>query len=584
MNAESNLSQYIAESKSLNDKKFGNEVKISILSSFTLEGLSETLIVKCAEKDIKCKTFVSGYNQYNQEILKDNSQLHNFSPEITFLILDPRKIFGSLFYNSYELSKEQRIDFVNKKFNEIKELIDFFKSKSKSKLVISNFWVPTYSPYGISETKTEFGFREMIKQLNQNLLDKVQDEDSVYLLDMDRFVSKYGEENTFDFQQYFFGDIQISIKFIPHLANELMSFVIAYLGISKKCIVLDLDNTLWGGIAGEDGVDGIKLGHGPPGNAFLEFQEHLLSLFHRGIILAVNSKNNPEDALKIFREHPNIVLKEDNFANLKINWNDKVENMNEIAKELNIGLDSIVYFDDDPINREFMKMALPQVKTVELPDDPSQFSKILQNLNEFSSFVVTKEDSDRGKMYSEQRKRDELKASVISYDEFLKNLGLVISIKKADDFTIPRISQLTLKTNQFNLTTKRYQEEDIRKFSRGEDFLVSCTQVEDKFGDNGITGVFIVKKDNSKEWIIDTFLLSCRIIGKEIEKTMMEQIFQQAKCNGVERIRAKFIPTQKNKPAEKFLGDCGFKKEGDFWVYDLEIPFKKPDFIEVKTE
>jgi FkbH-like protein len=231
-----------------------------------------------------------------------------------------------------------------------------------------------------------------------------------------------------------------------------------------------------------------------------------------------------------------------------------------------------------------MKMALPQVKTVELPDDPSQFSKILQNLNEFSSFVVTKEDSDRGKMYSEQRKRDELKASVISYDEFLKNLGLVISIKKADDFTIPRISQLTLKTNQFNLTTKRYQEEDIRKFSRGEDFLVSCTQVEDKFGDNGITGVFIVKKDNSKEWIIDTFLLSCRIIGREIEKTMMEQIFQQAKCNGVKRIRAKFIPTQKNKPAEKFLENCGFKKEGDFWIYDLEIPFKKPDFIEVKIE
>ena len=170
MNAESNLSQYIAESKSLNDKKFGNEVKISILSSFTLEGLSETLIVKCAEKDIKCKTFVSGYNQYNQEILKDNSQLHNFSPEITFLILDPRKIFGSLFYNSHELSKEQRMDFVNKKFNEIKELIDFFKSKSKSKLVISNFWVPTYSPYGISETKTKFGFHEMIKQFNQNLL------------------------------------------------------------------------------------------------------------------------------------------------------------------------------------------------------------------------------------------------------------------------------------------------------------------------------------------------------------------------------------------------------------------------------
>jgi len=584
MNTEPKLSQYITESKNVKDKKFGKELRIAILSSFTLEGLSETLIVKCAEKDIGCKTYVSDYNQYNQEILKNDSYLYNFSPEITFLILDPRKIFGSLFYNPYELSKEQRIDFLNKKFNEIKELIDFFKSKSKSKLIISNFWIPTYSPYGISETKTKFGFHEMIKQFNQNLLKKIQDENSVYLLDMERFVSKYGEENTFDFQQYFFGDIQISIKFIPQLANELMSFIIAYLGISKKCVVLDLDNTLWGGIAGEDGVDGIKLGHQPPGNVFLEFQEHLLSLFHRGIILAINSKNNLEDVLEIFRKHPNMILKEANFANLKINWNDKVKNMKEIAEELNIGLDSIVYFDDDPINREFMTMALPQVKTVELPDDPSQFSKILQNLNEFSSFVITKEDSDRGKMYSDQRKRDELKDSVVSYDEFLKNLDLVISVKKANGFTIPRISQLTLKTNQFNLTTRRYQEEDIKKFSLGKDFLVSCAQVEDKFGDSGITGVFIVKKDKSVEWVIDTFLLSCRIIGREIEKIMMDQIFQQAKRDGVKRIKAQFIPTQKNKPAEKFLGDCGFKKEGEFWIYDLEIPFKKPDFIEVRTE
>ena len=584
MNVEPKLSYFLTEVQNIEKRKFEKKIKIAILSSFTINGLAETLQVKSAEKKIECKTFVGGYNQYNQEILDKNSNLYRFLPDITFLILDIRNILGNSFYFPYSLTISERKNLIKEKTIDIVSLAKTFTTNSNSKLVVTNLSIPKFSSYGIAETKVEYGFHEMINALNHNLIYEFRNMTSTYLYDFNAFVSKYGERNVFNFQQYLFGDIKISFDYIPYLANDLMSYIIAALSLSKKCIVLDLDNTLWGGIVGEDGFDGIKLGPQPPGNAYLEFQHHLLALFQRGIILAINSKNNADDALKVICEHPYMILREENFASLKINWNDKVGNMKEIAEELNIGLDSIVFFDDDPINREYMKTNLPQVKTIDLPSDPAQYSEVLQEINEFDVLNITKEDAKRGHMYIQQLQRKELEHSSLNLHDFLKNLDIKITIKKADNFTIPRISQLTLKTNQFNLTTKRYQEEDIRKFANDDKIIVGCAQVEDKFGDNGITGVFIIKKDQPTEWILDSFLLSCRIIGREVEKGILNHIVSIAKKNGAKRLKAQFIPTQKNKPAESFLPNCGFKKENGFWIYDLSIPFESPNCLEVNVE
>ena len=316
----------------------------------------------------------------------------------------------------------------------------------------------------------------------------------------------------------------------------------------------------------------------------MEFQRHLLALFQRGILLAINSKNNLEDALRVIREHPNMILREENFASMKINWDDKTSNMKEIATDLNIGLDSIVFFDDDPLNREYMKIHLPLVNTIDLPSDPSLYSEILKDMNDFNVLSITNEDTTRGQMYHQQLQRKELEQTSHNLGDFLAKLGIHVLIKKTNNFTIPRISQLTLKTNQFNLTTKRYQEEDIRKFLQDEKMLVGCAQVEDKFGDNGITGVFIVKKEKPTEWLLDTFLLSCRVMGREVEKGILNFILDTAKKNGVQKIKAQFIPTQKNKPSESFLPDCGFKKNGEYWIYDLSIPFESPKYVQVNVE
>ena len=578
MSDEEKLSVYLNKSKLLSNVDYEKKIRIAILGSFTLNGLEETIRVKCAEKKIQCTTYVSGYNQYSQEIYDEKSQLYKFSPDITFLIIDSRDVLGGLFLNPYSVSVKERKTFPTDKSDEIINLAQTFVNKSKSKLILSNFNIPSYSPIGINETREEYGLHDMIVDLNRIVKSTMSDNSEIYIYDLNSFITKFGESNVFDYKQYFYGDVRISLDYIPYLAEELMGYVKAVLGLNKKCIVLDLDNTLWGGIVGEDGFEGIKLGDDPVGRAYAEFQHNLLALNQRGILLAINSKNNFDDAMQIIKEHPNMVLKEDNFTCIRINWNDKAVNMKEISDELNIGLDSMVFFDDDPVNREYVKSNLPEIQTVEI-SDPSNSSKILKSMNDFQVLKITDEDTTRNKMYLEQRKRTELKTQVGDLQDFLKQLGISVKIKNADNFTIPRISQLTLKTNQFNLTTRRYQEEDIRKFSQDKDKIVECAQVEDKFGDNGITGVYIINKDNKQEWTIDTFLLSCRIIGRGVEDGMLHQIIEKARKEGVSKIRGEYIKTKKNKPAENFFPTFGFKKEGNFWIFDTKNHFKKPQHL-----
>ena len=578
-----NLAFFLNEVKSIKTNNFDKKINVGILASFSLNGLEETLRVKSAQKGIDCRIYVGDYNQYNQEIFKSNSRLFQFNPQLTFLILDVRHILGELYFLPYSISASERKEFVETKVDEIKKLVEAFLDNSNSKLVITNFQIPVYSPYGINEQKEDFGMKQLVYEINNKIRHELKDQSLVFIYDFNEFVMKFGEYNVFNYQDYFFGDIKISIDYIPKFADELLGYVNAVMGITKKCIVLDLDNTLWGGIIGEDGFDNIKLGDDAVGRSFVEFQKRLLALNQRGIILAINSKNNFEDAMEVIKKHPSMILREDNFACMKINWDDKVTNLQEISKELNIGLDSMVFFDDDLINQEFVKTSLPEVLVVELPNDSSQFAQIITKMKEFDVLKITEEDVKRNEMYLVQKKRTELKNKIVDFDEFLKQMNIEVNIKKADSFTIPRISQLTLKTNQFNLTTKRYQQEEISSFSSDKDRIVECVQVSDKFGDNGITGVYIIEKKDSKEWIIDTFLLSCRIMGRKVEEAMLYQIIEKAKNLGIKKIKGKFIPTKKNKPAENFYSDCGFKKEGDYWVFNTDQVMKKPEQIKLRN-
>jgi len=581
---EKKLSHYINNAKSVTIESYEKKIRIAILSSFTMNGLDDTLRVKCSEINVGCMIYLADYKQYNQEFLNPQSGLYKFNPDVVFFILDNRTILGEPYHLPHSLSDENKRNFIHSKLEEINNIIKIFTSSSKSKLVISNIQIPNYSPYGIHEMHTDYGLFEMTNDFNSNMKTISKKSDSVFIYDLNGFFNRFGERNVFDYRQFFYGDIKISLDYIPYLAHDLMGYIKTILGLNKKCIVLDLDNTLWGGIIGEDGFERIRLGQDPIGKAYVEFQYVLLGLHQRGIILAINSKNNLEDAMKVIKEHPNMILREQNFSSLRINWNDKVTNLKEIAGELNIGLDSIVFLDDDPVNRELIKTMIPEVLTPDLPNDSSTYAETVMDMNDFNLLKITDEDLKRGAMYYQNQQRQILADTAKNLDDFLNQLNIKLTIKTANDYTIPRISQLTLKTNQFNLTTKRYQEEEIKKFVLDPNYLVGCAQVEDKFGDNGITGVFIVKKENKSEWLIDTFLLSCRIIGRGVESAILSYILKNAKDNGIVKVKGEFISTKKNKPCESFFLDSGFQKEGTQWVYDTNNTIRMPKHIACSVE
>jgi len=581
MKNEENLAYFLNEAKTIKPRELGKKLRVAFLASSTINGFEETMRVKCFQKGIDCITYVADYNQYNQEILNQDSGLYKFKPDITFLILDTRHILGEYFFSWYSVPYDDRQKVIDMKISEIENICDAFTKNSNSNLVVTSLQIPNYSPYGIDDENITVSLKKVIYEINTKLFQYQKKLGKIFIYDFNEFVRKFGDNNIFDYKQFFSGDIKISTEYIPKFVSEFMGYVYAVTGITKKCIVLDLDNTLWGGIIGEDGFDNIKLGDNPIGRSFVEFQKRLLALNQRGIILAINSKNNFDDAIEVIKKHPNMILREDNFACVKINWDNKVTNLHKIAEELNIGLDSMVFFDDEPINQEYVRESLPGVLVIDLPKDSSQYAQIITEMKEFDILKITEEDTKRSDMYLGQKKRKELENKVGDFNEFLKQMNIEVSVQKANSFSIPRISQLTLKTNQFNLTTKRYQEEEVSKFSSSDDKIVECVQVNDKFGDNGITGTYIIEKKNNEEWIIDTFLLSCRIMGRGVEEMMMNQIIEKARLSGIKKIKGEFIPTAKNKPAENFYEDLGFSKEDEFWVFNTDDTIKKPEHIKV---
>ena len=406
MEKNENLSYFLNEAKTIKPRELEKKLRVAFLASSTINGFEETMRVKCYQNGIDCITYVADYNQYNQEILNQDSGLYQFKPDITFLILDTRHILGEHFFSWYSVPHSDRNNIIDTKHEEIQNICITFQENFDSKLVVTSLQIPNYSPYGISEGEN-FGLKDAIYKINHKLFNEFQEHNSakIFIYDFNEFVSKFGENNIFNYKQFFSGDIKISIEYIPKFVNELMGYVYAISGITKKCIVLDLDNTLWGGIIGEDGFDNIKLGDNPIGRSFVEFQKRLLALNKRGIILAINSKNNFNDAIEVIQKHPNMILREENFACVKINWDDKVVNLQKIAQELNIGLDSMVFFDDDPINQEYVKKSLPGVLVVDLPKDSSQYPQIITGMKEFDVLKITEEDTKRSDMYLGQKRR-----------------------------------------------------------------------------------------------------------------------------------------------------------------------------------
>lgn len=533
--------------------------RAAFIGSFTLESIADTFkLISLLEMGIDTEVFIGEYNQYPQELINPDSALYKFNPEITYLMLDGHSLMGAV-YDTGADSADTMQEIVDTTCDLIDNLIDAHAKQNAGLLVIHTIPIPTQDVWGIHANRPG-SVTWVIKSINRHLQSQALTCENLMVLDSNQVEARNGANQMRSSKMRHFGKFFYWQEGILSIADEQLRYYRALKGKMRKCIVLDLDNTLWGGIIGEDGMDGIALGSTSPGSAFVEFQRTLLGYFNRGIILAVNSRNNWNDAMEVIESHPDQVLHEKHFGAIRINWQDKATNIREIAQELNIGLDSMVFFDDDEHNRELVKLQLPGVLVPDFPKDPADLAQTLLNISQFDTLSITAEDRKRGQMYAAERGRRKLKTqSGGNLDDFLKSLETKVDIKSATKFSIPRIAQLTQRTNQFNMTTRRYSPGDIEKFSADPNYKVLSMSVTDKIGDSGIVGVAIINISDKSNWIIDTFLMSCRVLGRRVEEGLLWWIIDQAKRENVQSITGEVIFTPKNPPARELYNKMNFK-------------------------
>ncbi len=557
------------------------KIKVALAASFNVSGFKEVLYVQCRQQRIAADIYVAAYAQYNQEILDRSSGLYRHQPDVIILFVDTASHLGDYLFNASERSDRQRRNFVSGKRAGLESLIEALEKNTRATIIVHNFEVPAYSPLGILENKQPFGMKESIEDLNRQLAGKYKKDPRVYVYDFAAKAGRIGQQDILDHKMYYMGDIKVDLQLISSITADYLAYIRPMLGASRKCLVLDLDNTLWGGVVGEEGIEGIRLGPTPEGRSYWEFQKYILSLFKQGVILAINSKNTEKTVLQVLKEHPHMVLKEEHFAAMQINWENKVTNMKAIAAELNIGLDSLVFMDDDTFNREVMARELPEVHVVDMPDDPALYLKTVQELDVFSVLQITREDKGKSRMYAQNRQRQQFEKQSADIDQYLEGLRMNVTFFEPSALTIPRMSQLTLKTNQWNMTTRRYQENDIAAMAADDAWQIRAMQVEDKFGDNGIIGLIIVKKQG-RVWRIDTCLMSCRVIGRRLEEVLVGSMINLAKKAGVEEMVGEFIPSGKNGPAMDVFRQLGFKQDNGMWIYPVQQGFSMPGIIKVR--
>jgi FkbH-like protein len=574
MRVNASLSDYMNAFKALPPRAAGKKpgFKAAVLSSFTLTGIREVLTVQCAQSSIDAEVYLAPYGQISQELLDPQSGLNRFAPDLTVILIDLESFDRDYFFTPYSMSAEDRERWSRAKADEAAALIEAAKRGSPGKVLFHDLEVPSYSPMGILEDRQSFGFAESVETVNRELRKRYAGDPRVFLFGYDRFCSRVGKDRLSDPKMKYLGDLKLSFENMIALCHEYMGYIKPLCSRVKKCIVVDLDNTLWGGILGEDGPEGIRLDDQPAGRAFGDLQRQLLALSQRGLLLAVNSRNDAADALRVIREHPGMVLREKHFSAMRINWEDKAANLEAIAKELNIGIESLVFVDDDPVNCERVGLAFPDVTVVRVPADPSRIPGLIPAMNDLNALQVTDEDLVKGRMYAEQKERTGLLQAAGSLDDYLRELKTEVLIKKADRFDLPRVTQLTQKTNQFNMTTRRRTEDEMAALASRPDRQVLSIRVKDKFGDSGIVGLVVLELE-PEIWRIETFLLSCRVLGRKVEEAVVTHLIQKASQSRVRTLTGCFIPTAKNAAAASFYSQQGFtaKAGTDPAVWELDL-------------
>jgi FkbH-like protein len=558
------FNDYLRHLKSVEEQcADGKPLRVAVLRSYTVEPIEPVLTLRFLLDGYRPQFWFGGFNQYVQEMLETDGPLQRHQPNVILLLVRVEDVLPDFMDGYATRPSEAWESRVIAGATELVSLASKAADACSAQVVIQNAsLVRAY--FGSFDAQRHDGQQQLVQTFNRTLAREAERAPGVSVWDFDGFTRIHGADTLYDPKQWYVARNPFRQSAYTLIGGALFRHIRSALGRIKKCVVVDLDNTLWGGVAGEDGIEGIRLGQTYPGNCYRDFQKELLKLYHRGILLAINSKNNEDDALRIIDEHPDMVLRRDHFAAMRINWQDKASNLRSLASELNIGVDSLVFIDDNPVECELVRRECPECDVIQLPDKPYLLPAVVSMLPGIENIRLTDEDRQKGEMYRANAARREHEERHTNIEDFLRSLEITVEIAAATPYSIPRIAQLTQKTNQWNMTTRRYTDVQVQSFASDESRAVLSVASRDRFGNDGIVGVCILEF-RGQECVIDTFLLSCRVIGRGIEQSMLATAADLARARGASMLAAEFLPTKKNKPAEGFYERSGFTKGEGSW-------------------
>lgn len=529
------------------------EKKIAVLGGSTTNEVVDQLTLFLLNEGIKTEFYQSEYGQYWQDAMFGTEELDSFSPDVIYIHTNWRNIEK---FPQIDASAEEVDAMLEVEYNRWSMMWNQLAEKFQCTIIQNNFERPNYRLMGNRDIWDYRGASNYVLRLNQKFYDYAQKHNNFYINDIDYLAQDYGISNWNSALYWNMYKYAMNLDAIPYLAKSISDIIKSIYGKNKKIISLDLDNTLWGGVVGDDGVEGIKIGpEVPVGQMFSEFQSYCKHLKDIGVILSVVSKNDEENALAGLN-HPSGILRPEDFVSIKANWEPKDQNIQNMAQELALGEDSFVFVDDNPAEREIVEKQIPGA-AVPVMDKPENYISILDHSGYFEVTALSKEDTEKTKMYQAKAEAVKQVAAFADYSDYLRSLEMVAVLTDFQPMYIQRIAQLTNKSNQFNLTTKRCSEEDIRKMQESEEYICLCGRLKDKFGDNGIVSV-VAGKIEGEVLSIQLWLMSCRVLKRGMEDAMMNELVKQAKERGIKTIRGYYYPTAKNGMVKDFFVTEGF--------------------------
>ncbi len=554
------------------------KIRVAVIGSYSIQHFVKVFRLFLDRAGINAEIYEGEYGGINMDVLDENSPLYQFKPD--FVVVFMR-------YNDVQLISKEDLDTEKAYLKSIWAHLDKIPGVT---ILNSNFAVPMERPFGTLECDYEHSSLSLYRELN---LSMTKDHPkNVRIIDMEYLSSLYGKMNWFDEGNYYLTKQGFGLDYLGPVADEVTKMILPSVGVVRKCLVLDLDNTLWGGVVGDDGPMGIEIDpHNPLGEAYRAYQSYVLSLKRRGVILAVNSKNDLDIAKEPFEKNPDMVLKLSDIACFVANWQDKASNMVYIAKKLNIGMDSLVFFDDNPAEREIIRKFCPEVCVIDVPNEAENYVRALNEASPFEWAQITKEDMARSDSYVENAKREEMQASFVDYTEYLKALEMKGVTGLVGEDEVERFSQLTNKSNQFNLRTQRYSDSQIREMLEDDKKRCIYVSLSDKFTQFGIISCIILSAPNEDngceqdECFIENWCMSCRVLKRSVELYAFRSVIEEARKMGAKKLVGEYIKSKKNSMVEKLLPSFGFTEvetDGDRvrYIYDLSVDPKGEVWIQ----